>query len=179
MSAIRDTVTGWVDRNSGGRDVKRCHSWKRSKKAGTARGSKPARWSSSIPVRSASISFSREYESAACCAPAALAARVACPAWGSWVAIRIPANTPARVVSEASRLRSMSWARCRWVTWAISCAITAASSLSDSVITMSPAFTAMIPPGPANALTLDASTTRNRYRRSGSALAMRCPRESM
>ena len=53
------------------------------------------------------------------------------------------------------------------MTWAISWAITAASSLSDSVITMSPAFTAMIPPGPANALTLDASTTRNRYRRSG------------
>ena len=115
-----------------------------------------------MPVRSASISFSRENRSAECCDPATVAAIAAWPAWGFWVASRMLANTLARVVSEASSLRSMSWARCRWVTWAISCASTAASSLSDSVMTIRPAFTAMTPPGPANALTAGASTTRKR-----------------
>ena len=72
------------------------------------------------------------------------------------------ANTLATVAIEVSSLRSMSWARCRWVTWAISCASTAASSLSDSEMTTSPALTAMMPPGPANALTDAASTTKKR-----------------
>ena len=74
--------------------------------------------------------------------------------------ITMAASTAA---AEAMLVRPEFWierAMCRWVTCAISCASTPASSLSLSVAVSSPALTPMKPPGRAKALMSESLTTK-------------------
>ena len=85
----------------------------------------------------------------------------ACPASESAEVATIVARTVAIVGIERFCWLSSRRIRWRWLTWAISWASTAASSPSLSVFLIRPVCMPIFPSGPANALMVGLSTTKN------------------
>ncbi len=133
------------------------------KNAGMAIGSKPADARKPIPTRSASDSLLRVkliWFWIASPWAAVMVPSKASPGMPVVAPMRMAARTAA---AEAMLLRPAFWmerAMCRWVTWAISCARTPASSLSDTVAVTRPALTPIKPPGSAKALIPESLTTK-------------------
>ncbi len=84
--------------------------------------------------------------------------------------VAVPASPPSRMAAiraaAAGKVclfaRAIMRGRWRWSTCAISWANTAASSASDSLLSISPVWTVMKkPPGTANALSDESSTSEN------------------
>ena len=139
-SAIRFVVTGWVRRNSGMLEsYSRVARAMRSKNTGMALGSNSALARILMPSRSASSSFARVKLICAWTMPACTPAMAAAAASEEMVA---PSNTAPSRSRDAGPLKRLYSSNARnrwfWVTWAISWAITEASSLSDSVASTRP-----------------------------------------
>ena len=125
------------------------------KNSGIATGSKPDAARMPMPTRSASLSCVRVKLICDCAArPCAAVTEPSTASLG--MPVVAPISTAARIAAADARLaRPAFWierAMWRWVTCAISCASTPASSPSLRVAVTSPALTPMNPPGSANAL---------------------------
>ena len=123
-------------------------------------GSKPLRTSVCIPTRSASSSLARVKSMRFWTLPAEIAANAACPASGFCVPSKIAPSMAAATGMLSWEARSKLRAMWRWVTCAISCASTPASSASASVCRNRPLWIPMNPPGAAKALMAGSSTRK-------------------